>query len=84
MQPILTLDSMLKLFGYLNKTSYAEALNTILTFRYYIYNKSRNQGTLLLTEFNRLLKRIYLEQELLSKLDNKHEVFVKKWCLLKN
>ena len=81
----LTLDTITKLFGYQNTTSFAQSINTILILmRYYIFIKCKTQGSLFMIEFKRLLKRVYSEQELLSRLDNKNEVFNKKWDKLLN
>ena len=81
----ITIDQIEKLFGYQNNTSFADALNTILTImRYYIFVKSKSQGTLFMSEYKRLLKRVYVEQQLLSQLNNKNEIFKKKWLKLAN
>ena len=82
---VIVLDTVTKLFGYQNSTSFAEALNTILIImRYYIFSKCKSEGDLFISEYKRLLKRVYIEQELLSKLNNKNELFTKKWAKLNN
>ena len=76
----INLDKLTKLFGYQNNTSFADALNTMfIIFRYYVFVKSKTQSTLFISEYKKLLKRVYTEQELLSKLNNKNELFNKKW-----
>ena len=81
----LKLNNIEKLFGYQNNTSFANSFNTILLLiRYYIFGKSKNQGSLFTVEFKRLLKRVYVEQELLSKLENKNHMFIKNWARFKN
>lgn len=81
----LPFTSLTKIFGFLNTCNNQEALNTILTVaRYFIFVNSKNKSTLYYNDFVKLLNKVYKEQELLSKLGGKSDLFYTKWSILKD
>ena len=78
------LDNISKIFGYMLNDSKAAAINTILLImRYYIFQKCKYETSLCFAEFQRLLSRVFFEQELLAKLSGNIKVFNKKWSILR-
>ena len=76
----LLLTNINKLFGYLHRESNATAINTILIIaRKHIFDCAKNKCPLSLTIFQNHLSKVYNEQKTLFCLNNKSEIFEKKW-----
>ncbi len=76
----LKLEPITKLCGYLLTDSNANAINTIIIVaKSFVFRCSRFNMPLNLARFQYILNKVYLEQEMLSKINATNERFQKRW-----
>ena len=75
----------MKILGYCNCDSNFWPVNFVLTsIRYYIYKCSKQKFNLNIFQAQKLIKKQYDEQKLLSEIEGRIEVFTKRWCNWEN
>ena len=74
-----------KILGYGKVDTKFWPLNFILSVtRYYIFTCAKDNHQLNIYHLQHLIKNIYIEQETLSKLNRKNNIFKKNWAVWKN
>ena len=78
-------DTTMKILGYHKYDSNFWPVNFILiTVRYYVFKCSKQKQNLNIFQVQKLIKKQYDEQKLLSELDGRSEIFEKRWHNWKN
>ena len=73
-------DKITIIFGYLLKNNYHVPINTILILaKSYLFQCSKKLALPIKTVFIKKLINVYNEQKLLSKIQNRYDVFEKQW-----
>ena len=81
----LNITKAMKILGYLIYDENFWPLNfVLLTTRKYIFHCSKNSGNINIYFLQREAKKIYLEQEALSRVKLKPDIFQRKWQIWKN